>query len=106
MAISKEKLAAQIRNAFSGVTLGDGITLHEATAIDDYASEAARKAARLKDADTHWSEVPDEHIAANYSVFSFFDIKGHIYYALKRPGFRGGSNTGEWSHEEVPEVFA
>ncbi|WP_374259291.1 hypothetical protein [Aquabacterium sp.] len=24
---------------------------------------------------------------------------------LKRPGFRGGSNTGEWSHEEVPEVF-
>ena len=25
---------------------------------------------------------------------------------LKRPGFRGGSNTGEWSHEEVPEVFA
>ena len=25
--------------------------------------------------------------------------------AVKRPGFRGGSNTGEWSHEEVPEVF-
>jgi hypothetical protein len=25
---------------------------------------------------------------------------------LKRPGFRGGSNTGEWSDEEVPEVFA
>ena len=25
---------------------------------------------------------------------------------VKRPGFRGGSNTGEWSHEEVPEVFA
>ncbi len=24
---------------------------------------------------------------------------------LKRPGFRGGSNTGECSHEEVPEVF-
>ena len=28
---------------------------------------------------------------------------GHI---VKRPGFRGGSNTGEWSHEEVLEVFA
>ncbi|TDP78643.1 transposase-like protein DUF772 [Aquabacterium commune] len=25
---------------------------------------------------------------------------------MKRPGFRGGSNTGEWSHEEVLEVFA
>ena len=34
------------------------------------------------------------------------------YYAtgegrtLNRPGFDGGSNSGEWSHEEVPEVFA
>ncbi len=26
--------------------------------------------------------------------------------ALKRPGFRGGSNIGEWSHEEVRKVFA
>lgn len=28
------------------------------------------------------------------------------YWAVKRPEYRGGSNTGEWSHEEVPEVFA
>ena len=25
---------------------------------------------------------------------------------VKRPGFRGGSNAGEWSHEEVRKVFA
>lgn len=25
---------------------------------------------------------------------------------LNRPGNRGGSNSREWSHEEVPEVFA
>lgn len=25
---------------------------------------------------------------------------------VNRPGFRGGSNSREWSHEEVPEVFA
>lgn len=30
----------------------------------------------------------------------------HTYITVKRPGFRGGSDTGEWSHEEVPEVFA
>ena len=30
----------------------------------------------------------------------------HQEAGLKRPGFRGGSNTGEWSHEEVLEVFA
>lgn len=27
------------------------------------------------------------------------------FYDMNRPGFRGGSNSGEWSHEEVPEVF-
>ena len=25
---------------------------------------------------------------------------------VKRPGFHGGSNTGEWSHEEVRKIFA
>ena len=29
-----------------------------------------------------------------------------LYALVNRPGFRGGSNSGEWSHEEVPEVFA
>ncbi|MFW9616195.1 hypothetical protein [Aquabacterium sp.] len=32
-------------------------------------------------------------------------IERKLSIMLKRPGFRGGSNTGEWSHEEVPEVF-
>lgn len=101
MAIEKEQLLIQIQRAFGKVTRSDGISLHEATAIDDYASDAIRKAARLKDVDTHWSEVPDEHIAANYSVFSFLDIKGHVYYApaymswLVRTGYDTQSNSVE-----------
>jgi len=101
MAIPKEELIEKIRQAFSDVALGDGISLHEATAIDGYASEAVRKAARLKDANTHWSEVPDEHIAANDTVFSFLDIKGHVYYApaymlwLLRTGYETQSNSVE-----------
>lgn len=101
MAIEKEQLVRQIQRAFASVTRSNGISLHEAAAIDDYASDAIRKAARLKDVDTHWSEVPDEHIAANDSVFSFLDIKGHVYYApaymlwLLRAGYDTPSNSVE-----------
>lgn len=99
--IDKEHLLIQIQRTFANVTRGDAISLHEATAIDDYASDAIRKAARLKESDAHWSEVPDEHIADNYSVFSFLDIKGHVYYApaymswFLRTGYDTPSNSVE-----------
>jgi len=32
-------------------------------------------------------------------------IEPHVPVWVNRPGFRGGSNCREWSHEEVPEVF-
>jgi len=44
---------------------------------------------------------PRWYLDARYQAVSLFSPG-----AVKRPGFRGGSNTGEWSHEEVPEVFA
>lgn len=97
----KEQLLKQIRLAFSAVERGDAISLHEASAIDDYASEPERKSARLKDIDRHWTEVPDEHISENHSVFSFLDIKGHLYYApaymswLIRTGYDTSSNSAE-----------
>jgi hypothetical protein len=97
----KEQLLEQIQYAFSEVERGDGISLHEASAMDDYASEAERQLARLKDADAHWTEVPDEHISQNHAVFSFLDIKGHRYYApafmswLIRTGYDTSSNSAE-----------
>ena len=38
----------------------------------------------------------------NTAGFLAYDLEG---LSLKRPEFRGGSNPGEWSHEEVPEIF-
>jgi hypothetical protein len=32
-------------------------------------------------------------------------LKLHRKPVMNRPGIRGGSNSREWSHEEVPEVF-
>lgn len=46
-------------------------------------------------------------------VSTVFSLAGKSFYLqlpigslVKRPGFHGGSNTGEWGHEEVLEVFA
>jgi hypothetical protein len=47
------------------------------------------------------SAKPSEEALIWHPSLEFSHEKG-----MKRPGFRGGSNTGEWSHEEVPEVFA
>jgi hypothetical protein len=97
----KERLLQQIKEAFDGVDRVGAISMHEATALDDYASAAERVKARELDTDTCWQEVPDEHIARHYSIFSFLDVKGHVYYApaymswLVRVGYDTDSNSTE-----------
>lgn len=101
MNLDKAQLLRQIENAFARTLRGDGVSLHEAEAIDDHASDAERRAARLKDGDTHWREVPDEDIARHSAVFSFLDLRGHVYYApaymcwLLRTGYDTPSNSVE-----------
>ena len=95
----RDRLLQLIHEAFGDVRLGDGVTLHEATAIDDDATPAQRQAARQLDTAKRWQDVPDEHIARNYSVFSFLDVKGHVFYApaymcwLLRTGYDTDSNS-------------
>jgi hypothetical protein len=95
----KAHLLEQIHEAFGDVQLRGGVTLHEATAIDDYASDEGRQAARQLDSAQRWQDVPDEHIARHYSVFSFLDVKGHVFYApaymcwLLRTGYDTPSNS-------------
>jgi len=73
-------LIAEINEAFDGVTREDGITLHEAIALDDYASQEETMAARRLDRETRWQEVPDEEICKCQSALSFLDWKGFRYY--------------------------
>ena len=97
----RDRVLKLIHDAFKDVQLGDGVTLHEATAIDNYASLAERQAARRLDTARRWQDVPDEHIARHYSVFSFLDVKGHVFYApaymcwLLRTGYDTESNSTE-----------
>lgn len=115
----QKALLAKIEAAFAGVSREGGITLHEATAIDDYAMPEQRSAARLRDQERRWQDVPDGHIARHYSVFSFLDDVGRAYYApaymswLVRTGYGTQSNSidgilfalnpcHEWGHILTP----
>lgn len=71
---------AEITAAFDGVSREDGITLHEAQAIDDYGSDAERAAAHTLDTETRWQDIPDEDIQCGYVVLSYLDPKGFRYY--------------------------
>ncbi len=70
----------EIERAFDGVARDDGITLHEARALDDYASDTERAQARLRDTESRWQDVPEEDIEREYTIFSFLDDKGFRYY--------------------------
>ena len=62
--IESERAAVidEIALAFDGVSREDGTTLHEAEAIDGYASEEEQLRARQLDTDTRWQDVPPQEI--------------------------------------------
>ena len=76
------QLMDDIRNTFSHVERGAGVTLHETRVIDMYGTDGDRAAARSKDTDRHWSEVQDEWIEEFDGVggLSFMDEAGFRYY--------------------------
>jgi hypothetical protein len=76
----RQELIAEIVAAFDGVEREDGITIHEALAIDDYKSAEEQLAARGLDTEQRWQDVPAEAIVACDSALSFLDPKGFRYY--------------------------
>lgn len=74
------RVIQQIESAFAEVSREDGITLHEADVIDSYGSPAERLAAREKDTDTCWQDVPAEVIARLYCSLTYLDPIAWRYY--------------------------
>jgi hypothetical protein len=75
-----DQLIEQIHLAFADVTLGDGESLHQAHLEGAYWDEAVWVAAKQKDPETHWREVPDWKIEYGASTLSFFDPEGWRFY--------------------------
>lgn len=74
------RLIAEVKAAFDGVAREDGITLHEAKAIDDWKSPDELHDARRLDTEQRWQDVAGEDLLECESALSFFDAKGFRYY--------------------------
>ena len=75
-----ERLIALIQNAFEGVQLEDGTTIHEAELEGAYSDDRVRIAAREKDKEHNWRDVPGWKIERFHSALSFLDVKGWRFY--------------------------
>ena len=76
----KAAVINEIIAAFDGVSREDGVTLHEATVVDDYGGPEERAKARAKDTEERWQDVPQEDIRASDAELNFLDPKGFHYY--------------------------
>lgn len=83
----------QIKEAFAGVRLGNGIGLEEAQAIDDYADPETRAARRLKDEKDDWHLLTAEALNRCHSSLSFFDAEGMRFHL---PAFLCAELRGEF----------
>lgn len=73
-------LLREIERAFGDVELGDGVTLHEAAALDGYASKQECVQARALDDGRHWKEVTDQELVECGETLFFMDELGVRFY--------------------------
>jgi hypothetical protein len=76
---SIEDIVRAIEAAFAGVRRGQ-ITLHEAEAMDGYASAAERQEARARDPEQDWRDVPAAAIDECPTALCFFDPVSWRFY--------------------------
>src|SRR3954470_24458666 len=91
-----QALVALISDAFSGVTLDDGIGLRQAQGIDDYADDQTCAAYRARDEKLDWSRISVDELNACYSSLSFFDAKGMRFHL---PAFLMAELSGEYQQD-------
>jgi hypothetical protein len=72
----REKVIALIEEAFEGVSLEDGTTLHQREVVDAFGSEEEFLKARKLDPETDWKWIPDEKILRMGMGLIFLDPQG------------------------------
>jgi hypothetical protein len=76
----KNAVIASIRNAFEDVRLGDGVSLHQARALDDWEPAARALTARENDREMNWYDLAEEKLRHFSDVFPFLDLRGWSFY--------------------------
>jgi len=75
-----EQILADIESAFGNVVLGDGISLHQARALDDYESEAQAAVVRNLDTESRWQDLSDEEVDQFGDALPFMDAAGFRFH--------------------------
>jgi len=91
-------LLRQIEAAFDGVELGGGVSLHQARAIDDCASDVEIRAARALDTERRWQDVSDKKLEHLSDTLSMMDAEGFRFYI---PRFMTFALRNEGSHSSA-----
>ena len=76
----RQRLVRQVVAAFNDVRLGNGVSLHQARAMDDYAGDAEVAAARVLDTESRWQDVTDEKLDRLADTMPFMDAEGFRFY--------------------------
>ncbi len=78
--MDKKQLIEEIRQAFAGVELSNGIGLSEGDAIDDYADAQRIAECKRKDEREDWQRIDSEALNVHSAALSFFDSDGMRFH--------------------------
>ena len=80
MTPDEERVAQMIRDAFRGVTLGEGVGLLQGQDLDDYADARTLAQFRAKDEKQDWTRIEVIELTRCHSSLSFFDAAGMRFH--------------------------
>jgi hypothetical protein len=96
----RDSLIARIEAAFGHVRLGEGVSLHQARAMDDYESEATIASVRTFDTEHRWQDVSDEKLDRLSDTLPFMDAEGFRFYMPRFMTFAlRNEGSGSWARD-------
>jgi hypothetical protein len=88
-----EALFQEVHAVFGKVELGDGLSLHQAGAMDLMLTPEEVRQSRRLDPETRWQDIPDSKVEEFHYALTFMDPEGmrfhlprFIVYSLEHPG--------------------
>ena len=97
-----ETALLQIDSAFRNTSLGNGIGLREANAMDDYATQTECKRQRQMDEKHEWRNLTPEMLNKNYVAPAYFDARG-FYFHL--PAFLIAELNGQFNWDFIERLI-
>lgn len=80
MTADERRVADLVREAFEGVTLGDGVGLLQGQGLDDYARAETLAEYRSRDEKDDWSRIPVSKLNDCHTSLAFFDAQGMRFH--------------------------